>query len=207
MGTPPRDDGPGTDDLRVITLASACTPMPLHVPFRHELEGFTVFRSRSGEGDSELYYLHVGYFATDLAALQAREVIRRYYPFATIERAPRTGMGSLEDTLDADFQVLAAARVVARRQAPPKPAAPKPAQRFAVLLDVYLGDPTAALPEYERYQQLAGSDDKQLGSWLAEVRRRAAKPEPKPESNPEPAQKPDAGTAPAAANVPAGAKP
>jgi hypothetical protein len=134
MGTPPRDDAPGTDDLRVITLASARTPMPLYVPFRHELEGFTVFRSRSGEGDSELYYLHVGYFGSELAAIQAREVIRRYYPFATIERAPRTGLGSLEDTLDADFQILAAARVVARRQAPPKPAAPKPAQRFAVLL-------------------------------------------------------------------------
>jgi len=48
-----------------------------------------------------------------------------------------------------------------------------PAHRnLAVLLDVYLGDAGAALPEYERYQQLAG-ESKQLSGWLAEVRRRA----------------------------------
>jgi cellulose synthase operon protein C len=81
-------------------------------------------------------------------------------------------------------------------------------RNLAVLLDVYLGDPTAALPEFERYQQLAGSDDKQLGSWLAEVRRRAT-PRAEPEHKAEPAGegKTDAGTAPAAANVPAGGKP
>ncbi|MFM2288269.1 MAG: hypothetical protein RL684_1412, partial [Pseudomonadota bacterium] len=48
-----------------------------------------------------------------------------------------------------------------------------PAHRnLAVLLDVYLGDAGAALPEFERYQQLVG-ESKQLSGWLAEVRRRA----------------------------------
>jgi TolA-binding protein len=89
-----------------------------------------------------------------------------------------------------------------------------PAHRnLAVLLDVYLGDPSAALPEFERYQQLAGSDDKQLASWLAEVRRRAAprpdnKPgQPGPKAEPAGEAKADAATPPPAANVPAGGKP
>jgi tetratricopeptide (TPR) repeat protein len=55
-----------------------------------------------------------------------------------------------------------------------------PAHRnLAVLLDVYLGDAGAALPEYERYQQLAG-ESKQLSGWLAEVRRRANPKGPAP---------------------------
>ena len=110
--------------------------MPLHVPFRHELEGFTVFRSFSGEDDAALYHLHVGYFADEPRARQALEVVRRYYAFANIEPAPRTGMGSLDDTLAADFELLrsASARVVAGRNRPvPKPA-PTPVQHFAVLL-------------------------------------------------------------------------
>jgi TolA-binding protein len=49
-----------------------------------------------------------------------------------------------------------------------------PAQRnLAVLLDLYLNDPAAALDAMERYHQLVGGDDKQLNGWLAELRRRA----------------------------------
>lgn len=109
--------------------------MPLTVPFGHEIEGLTVFRSLSGEGDAALYHLHVGYFADEPRARQALEVIRKYYAFASIEPAPRDGMGSLEDTLNSDFRVL--------RSPPAAPVAPasmrrqaaaKPVQHFAVLL-------------------------------------------------------------------------
>jgi tetratricopeptide (TPR) repeat protein len=79
-----------------------------------------------------------------------------------------------------------------------------PAHRnLAVLLDVYLGDPVAALPEFERYQQLVGSDDKQLNSWLAEVRRRAV---PRGEPKGEAGARPDAEPAPVAASAPPGGK-
>jgi hypothetical protein len=131
MATAPHDDSPGSDGLRVVTLISARTPMPLHVPFRHELEGFTVFRSTTGEGDSALYHLHVGYFANVSRAREAQEVIRKYYPFAMIDWAPRKGLGSLDDTLNTDFEMLRSpsARVVTR----PTVSA-KPAQYYAVLL-------------------------------------------------------------------------
>lgn len=163
MATALQDSAPGAGDLRVITLASASTPMPLHVPFRHELEGITVFRSQGGEGDSALYHLHVGYFASDSGARQALEVIRKYYAFATVERAPRDGMGSLEDTLNSDFEVLrtASARVVERRNP-----APKPVQHFAVLLArrVYAEGPVsiprlAAFRGFRIYAVRASGDD------------------------------------------------
>ena len=142
MATAPYGDSPEAGDLRVITLASARTPMPLDVPFWHELERFTVFRSFSGEGDSAFYHLHVGYFASESRARQALEVVRRYYAFATIELAPGTGLGSLDDTLNTDFQVLqsTSARVVARNRV-----MPKPVQHFAVLL-VRCFSPDGAAP-------------------------------------------------------------
>jgi hypothetical protein len=124
------------DGMRVITLASSNTPMPLHVPFVHEIEGFTVFRSQSEVVDSTLYYLHVGYFANDAIAREALLVIRKYYPFAMIEPVPDAAMGSLDDTMTAEFRVLreAAAHVVARREIPHHAVARKPTQYFAVLL-------------------------------------------------------------------------
>jgi tetratricopeptide (TPR) repeat protein len=44
---------------------------------------------------------------------------------------------------------------------------------LAVLLDLYLGDPDAALPHYERYLLLTGgSTDEEARSWLAELHTR-----------------------------------
>jgi len=42
---------------------------------------------------------------------------------------------------------------------------------LGVLLDLYLDDPTAALPEFERYRQLSG-EDKPVSGWIAELRAR-----------------------------------
>ena len=43
---------------------------------------------------------------------------------------------------------------------------------LGILLDLYLDDPAAALPHYERYQALAGDADKRAAAWLAELRTR-----------------------------------
>jgi tetratricopeptide (TPR) repeat protein len=42
---------------------------------------------------------------------------------------------------------------------------------LGVLLDLYLDDPKAALPEFERYKELSG-EDKPVASWIAELRAR-----------------------------------
>jgi tetratricopeptide (TPR) repeat protein len=62
-----------------------------------------------------------------------------------------------------------------------------PAHRnLGVLLDLYLGDPAAALPEMERYKALT-AEDKPVSSWIAELRTRTGvKPTPRPESTPAP---------------------
>lgn len=44
-------------------------------------------------------------------------------------------------------------------------------RNLGVLLDLYMDDPKAALPEFERYQALSG-EDKPVASWIAELRAR-----------------------------------
>ncbi len=60
-----------------------------------------------------------------------------------------------------------------------------PAHRnFAVLLDLYLGDPERALTEFERYKELTG-EEKPVTSWIAELRQRTGKPAaPRPAAAP-----------------------
>jgi tetratricopeptide (TPR) repeat protein len=65
-----------------------------------------------------------------------------------------------------------------------------PAHRnLGVLLDLYLGDPAAALPEMERYKALT-AEDKPVSSWIAELRTRTGV---KPPATPSPTGTPDAG--------------
>ena len=66
-------------------------------------------------------------------------------------------------------------------------------RNLGVLLDIYLGDPNAALTQFEQYKQLSG-EDKPVSGWIADVRRRAA---PKA-----PAASPPPTAAPAAPSVP-----
>jgi tetratricopeptide (TPR) repeat protein len=64
-----------------------------------------------------------------------------------------------------------------------------PAHRnLGVLLDLYLGDPAAALPEMERYKALT-AEDKPVSSWIAELRTRTGVKAP---VAPNPAGAPDA---------------
>ena len=131
----------------VITLATSWVPMPLLVPFVHELESFSVFRSRDVERGRKRFGLHVGYFATEVQACEALRVVRHYYPYARVNHAPQSGAGSLDDTLNTSFTVMrnAAAQVAAvRPAAAPRPAEPRPTpappdagpQRYAVQLDL-----------------------------------------------------------------------
>jgi hypothetical protein len=127
MGTTSANDLLDDHRLYVITLASADVPMPLHVPFVHELVGFTVFRSRSVKDGREHFRLHLGYFESEARAQEALGVVRRYYPVARIVSAPRSGLGSLDDTLNTEFRMIrtATARVVRREDftLPPSSAA------------------------------------------------------------------------------------
>jgi hypothetical protein len=121
VSTPPENAAPWDNNLYVITLATASRPMKLHVPFVHELVGFSVFRSRTVEDGRERFRLHLGYFSSAARAHEALAVVRRYYPTAWISSAPRSSLGSLDDTLNADFQAVRRghARVVKAEEVPP----------------------------------------------------------------------------------------
>ena len=59
-------------------------------------------------------------------------------------------------------------------------------RNYAVLLDLYLGDPEHALTELERYKELTG-EDKPVSGWIAELRQRTGKTVPrKPAAAPTP---------------------
>jgi len=77
-----------------------------------------------------------------------------------------------------------------------------PAHRnFAVLLDLYLGDPERALTELERYKELTG-EERPVTGWIAELRQRTGKPtvpRPAAPAEPAPAEPAPADTAPPAA--------
>ena len=47
-------------------------------------------------------------------------------------------------------------------------------RNLAILLDLYLDDPQAALPHYERYQLLTQGADTQVTAWVAELKARIA---------------------------------
>jgi hypothetical protein len=154
MTATPAEQTVGDGSLYVITLCTASLPMVLRVPFVHELEGFSVFRSRRVENGRERYRLHLGYFDSAARAHEALAVIRRYYPSAWISSAPRTSLGSLDDTMNTAFRMIrrATARVLrpedyalpssaADEATPPKtpqvtdPPVAAAKQRYAVQLD------------------------------------------------------------------------
>ncbi len=120
MNRPPNDDAPDGSALYVINLVSSTLPMSLDVPFRHELVGFTVFRSRSFEHGREHFRLHLGYFESAPRAEEALSVVRKHFPDAWISAAPQSQLGSLDNTANTEFGLLrsAYARVVTPATAP-----------------------------------------------------------------------------------------
>jgi hypothetical protein len=114
MNPPANGDESYGVGLYVINLESRSMPMTLTVPFRNELVGFTVFRSRSFEHGRERFRLHLGYFESAQRAEEALTVVRKHYPAASISAPPATNLGSLDNTLNTEFRLLrsAYARVV-----------------------------------------------------------------------------------------------
>lgn len=168
------DEAHGDGNLYVITLCTASLPMVLRVPFVHELEGFSVFRSRTIEDGRERFRLYVGYFDSATRAHEALAVVRKHYPSAWISCAPPRNLGSLDDTMNTAFRLIrrATARVVSRPDgvpsaapvngdAPPAaaagaataeaataPAEEAPPQRYVVQLDWSTTPvPSAAIPQ------------------------------------------------------------
>ena len=47
-------------------------------------------------------------------------------------------------------------------------------RNLAILQDLYLDDPAAALPHFERYQLLTQGADKEVTAWLVELKSRLA---------------------------------
>ena len=45
---------------------------------------------------------------------------------------------------------------------------------LAILYDLYLGEQDLALEHYRRYQELSGSESRQLAGWIADLQRQAA---------------------------------
>src|SRR6202047_979897 len=123
MNPPANDESHGIG-LYVINLDSSSIPMALTVPFRHELVGFTVFRSRSFAHGRERFRLHLGYFESEQRAKEALTVVSKHYPDAWISAAPTRDLGSLDNTLNTEFRLLrtAYARVVTPASATTAPA-------------------------------------------------------------------------------------
>ena len=155
MNRPPNDDAQDGIALYVINLDSSSMPMSLDVPFRHELVGFTVFRSRSFEHGRERFRLHLGYFESARRAEEALSVVRKHYPAAWISAAPGSRLGSLDDTANTEFRLLrtAYARVVTPASAPTAPAPVAAAVANAVVKEPSLeaGNRAPAVPPTQHY--------------------------------------------------------
>ena len=93
----------------VITFAAAFEKMPLAVPFLHQLDHFSAFRSHTIERGRSVFRLHVGYFESQDAARAALKIVRRHYTDAHIATAPRRDLGSLDDTGITEFRVARSA--------------------------------------------------------------------------------------------------
>ncbi|HZF16414.1 MAG TPA: hypothetical protein VE046_10765 [Steroidobacteraceae bacterium] len=146
-----------SEGLFVINLDSSSLPMALLVPFRHELEGFSVFRSRKIEEGRERFRLHVGYFDTQKHAEEALEVVRKYFVGAWISSAPGENLGSLEDTVTAEFRLVrtAYARVVKPKDAhrhaefpAPQSLSPSPVTS-KIVASAVVREPTIEEPELD----------------------------------------------------------
>jgi hypothetical protein len=92
--------------LYVINLSSSHTPMPLEMPDVRGFFGLAVFRSRRIEDGRERYRLHLGYFESRADAERALPAVQRSYPTAWIAAAPRSGLGSLDDTNVSEFRLI-----------------------------------------------------------------------------------------------------
>lgn len=125
--------------LWVITLSISPTPLPLDPPTGlPEVGPLTVFRAKRAQGSKELHLQQLGWFESRPAAEALLPALEKHFPAAMVEIAQSSGMGSLDDTMRAEFKVLRASDVGAESESPgpfPAPvAAAAGAQAYAVQL-------------------------------------------------------------------------
>ena len=109
----------GARALYVINLTASNMPMPLEMPEVRGFFGLAVFRSRRLEDGRDRYRLHLGYFESRADAERALPDVQRRYPTAWIAAAPRSGLGSLDDTNVSEFRLIhSPARAVPTHGAP-----------------------------------------------------------------------------------------
>jgi hypothetical protein len=134
--------------LHVITFASSNRPMPLDVPFRYELTGFTVFRSRAFEDGRECFRLHLGYFESEQCAKEALPIVRKHYPDAWISAAPATNLGSFDNTLNTEFRLLRTAYARVVTDASPTTAPAPVAAKVVASAVVWAVEPAVRPPQH-----------------------------------------------------------
>jgi tetratricopeptide (TPR) repeat protein len=102
---------------------------------------------------------------------------------AVTERAPQSAVAwdELGMTLRAQGK-FAEARSAYEQAVAADPNDAAAHRNFGVLLDLYLGEPAAALPEFERYKELSG-EEKPVSVWIADLRARTGVKAPAPKSD------------------------
>lgn len=111
----------GARALYVINLTASNMPMPLEMPEVRGFFGLAVFRSRRLEDGRDRYRLHLGYFESRADAERALPDVQRRYPTAWIAAAPRSGLGSLDDTNVSEFRLIHTPARVVPTDATPAP--------------------------------------------------------------------------------------
>ncbi len=119
-------------------------------------------------------YINIALLRRNAADLEAAEKSLRAAVERNSQHAP--AWNELGATLRMRGK-FAAAREAYQRAITADPSLPAARRNFAVLLDLYLGDPAGALIEMEKYRDLTG-DDKQVAGWIAEMRQRAGRSAP-----------------------------
>jgi tetratricopeptide (TPR) repeat protein len=99
---------------------------------------------------------------------EARELLQAALALDPLNAAGLNRLGVAERRLGR----FAEARAAYERAIAADPASAAAERNLALLLDLYLADPAAALPHYERWQGLAGDADAEAATWLVEVRTR-----------------------------------
>ena len=108
---------------------------------------------------------------TSLEAGRDEEARQMFEAALTLDPANAAGLNRL-GIAERRLGRFAEARVAYERAIAADPAYAEPERNLGLLLDLYLGEPEAALPHYERYHLLVGDSDAEVGRWLVELRAR-----------------------------------
>lgn len=108
------------------------------------------------------------------AGLDGKGLVASNDPAAAVLRADTLG-AALQNQLGIAYRKsgrFADARAAYERAIAADPALAEAECNLGILFDLYLDDPAAALPRYERAQALAADADAKVAAWLAELRTR-----------------------------------